>query len=300
MHASGMSRGELVLSRAVAAAKVQRSAALPRVSRAAAAEKRGPFAAKLSRRGAAARRSCALRCLASVTEEAPSEDTEEPVVVAEPKVLIDNLSDPMATILIIEFGDYLGELLDTIEALRNLGLNVNRAYLSEAKNSNSFYVTDRRSSEKILLSERLDEIKTCVLLNMIQYHPEAKSKVGLGQEYGKGRTGRGDEDENPFAPRKEPEIPTSIKIFAEARGSRSRLDIVTQDRAGVLGEIVRTLKDVSVNVISAEVDTVGLMAHDVFFLTYKGTALSAPMEELVKNALYYYLTLTEVETDESY
>jgi hypothetical protein len=42
------------------------------------------------------------------------------------------------------------------------------------------------------------------------------------------------------------------------------------------------------------------MAHDIFFLTYKGEALPEQMEELVKNALYYYLVLTEVETAESY
>ena len=33
-------------------------------------------------------------------------------------VMIDNLSDPMATIVVIEFGDYLGDMLDTVRASR--------------------------------------------------------------------------------------------------------------------------------------------------------------------------------------
>ena len=65
-----------------------------------------------------------------------------------PKVIIDNLSDPLATILEIEFGDKLGELVDTCEAIRNLGLDISRAEITE-DNQNRFYVTDHQSSEKI-------------------------------------------------------------------------------------------------------------------------------------------------------
>ena len=37
-----------------------------------------------------------------------------------PMVLIDNMSDPLATIITVGFGDLLGELLDTVSALWTL------------------------------------------------------------------------------------------------------------------------------------------------------------------------------------
>jgi hypothetical protein len=39
-----------------------------------------------------------------------------PAAVPEPVVKIDNESDPFATIVSIEYGDRLGELLDTVSA----------------------------------------------------------------------------------------------------------------------------------------------------------------------------------------
>ncbi|KAK3273348.1 hypothetical protein CYMTET_18400 [Cymbomonas tetramitiformis] len=238
------------------------------------------------------------------------------------KVLIDNLSDPLATILIIEFAGFLGELVDTVckyfcakhthtpvftpfrvfqmGALRNLGLDITRASLDTdgGGSQNCFYVTDSKTSEKITASERLEEIRNTVLSNMIQFHPEAEELIATGHKVS--QISRSNKERDPLAPRKDPPIPTSIKVFAESSGHRSRLDIVTTDRAGLLVDIVTTLKDISVNVISAEIDTVGMMAHDILFLTYQGRALSPPMEELVRNALYYYLAFSEVETDESY
>lgn len=73
-----------------------------------------------------------------------------------------------------------------------------------------------------------------------------------------------------------------------------------QDRPGVLVEIVRTLKDMSVNVISAEIDTIGNEVDDTFFVTYQGEALPPNMEILATNALQYHLGLFDVERDHSY
>ncbi|KAK3273350.1 hypothetical protein CYMTET_18400 [Cymbomonas tetramitiformis] len=231
---------------------------------------------------------------AAATEEGSARE------LPQPKVLIDNLSDPLATILIIEFAGFLGELVDTMGALRNLGLDITRASLDTdgGGSQNCFYVTDSKTSEKITASERLEEIRNTVLSNMIQFHPEAEELIATGHKVS--QISRSNKERDPLAPRKDPPIPTSIKVFAESSGHRSRLDIVTTDRAGLLVDIVTTLKDISVNVISAEIDTVGMMAHDILFLTYQGRALSPPMEELVRNALYYYLAFSEVETDESY
>lgn len=49
-----------------------------------------------------------------------------------------------------------------------------------------------------------------------------------------------------------------------------------------------------------QVDTEGAMAIDTFLVSYHGEPLNSSMELLVTNALQYYLSLTELEKDESY
>ena len=70
---------------------------------------------------------------------------------------------------------------------------------------------------------------------------------------------------------------TSVTITPHATGSRSVLRVRTADRAGVLTGIVGILKDLSVNVVAAEVDTIGDLVDDTFFVTYQGEALSDNM-----------------------
>ena len=74
----------------------------------------------------------------------------------------------------------------------------------------------------------------------------------------------------------------------------------SHELAGLLVDIVRTMKDLSLNVISAEIDTVGPKAFDIIYCTYQGAPLSPSMTELVQNALTYYLCRREVESAESY
>ncbi len=71
-------------------------------------------------------------------------------------------------------------------------------------------------------------------------------------------------------------------------------------RPGLLVDIVSVLKDINVNVVSAEIDTIGDEAKDELFVTYHGEPLNPPMVQLVTNALQYYLSLGEVEKEESY
>jgi UTP:GlnB (protein PII) uridylyltransferase len=79
-------------------------------------------------------------------------------------------------------------------------------------------------------------------------------------------------------------------------GSCSVLKIRTADRPGLLVDIVRVLKDVNLNVVSAEVDTVGTEAQDEFFLTYRVGMLEYT-ERTVQtlyfklNAIIYYIKL---------
>ena len=89
-----------------------------------------------------------------------------------PVVLIDNTADPLATVVTVSFGEVLGQLLDTCESLRRLGLNINRAEVTEGSPANTFYITDAATSEKITKSDVIESIRLTII-NMLAYHPEA-------------------------------------------------------------------------------------------------------------------------------
>lgn len=217
-----------------------------------------------------------------------------------PVVKIDNLSDAFATVVSVEFGDRLGELLDTITALKNLGLNISRAKLDqsnkEKKNRNVFYITDATTSEKILKSDRLEDIRMTIINNMLYYHPESAEALAAGSPAAQPER----DVTRPLGPRTRAVVQTTIEVEDAKNGSCSLLKVSTRDRPGLLVDIVRVLKDINVNVVSAEIDTLGRDVNDEFFVTYHGEALSAPMVQLVTNALQYYLSLAEIEKEESY
>lgn len=95
-------------------------------------------------------------------------------------------------------------------------------------------------------------------------------------------------------------VETKIKLDDGPGNRFTILKVQTADRPGLLVDMVGILKDVSVNVLSAEVDTVGKEADDTLLVSYHGEALNASMQQLVKNALQYYLSLAEIAKDESY
>ena len=216
-----------------------------------------------------------------------------------PKVIIDNLSDPLATILEIEFGDKLGELADTCEAIRNLGLDISRAEITES-NQNRFYVTDHQSSEKITASARLEDLRQTVLTTMCYYHPEAQEFVQQTARNSKPYEVADDAETEYVTPTKKKRqiVPTRITVTSVSNGTKSKLLIETTDRPGLLSEIVRVLKDLNLNVVQAEIDTIGAAAVDTMLCTYHGKALNDNMEQLVVNTLQYYLG--RLDRDESY
>ena len=95
-------------------------------------------------------------------------------------------------------------------------------------------------------------------------------------------------------------VKTAISLKNESGQPFTRMTVDTRDRPGLLVDIVRTLKDCSVNVLSAEVDTLGDLAKDEFIVSYHGAPLNRPMRLLVKNSLQYYLAMADVSADESY
>ena len=214
-----------------------------------------------------------------------------------PVVLIDNTADPLATVVTVSFGDVLGQLLDTCESLRRLGLNINRAEVTEGSPANTFYITDASTSEKIIKSDMIEQIRMTIITNMLKYHPEAAEFLVEGQHID--MPGDHEADEEILGARVQPKVKTQVEVTA-AGPARSKITITTTDRPGLLVDIVRTLKDLSLNVISAEIDTVGPKAFDIIYCTYKGERLNSSMEELVTNALTYYLCRREIESAESY
>lgn len=75
--------------------------------------------------------------------------------------------------------------------------------------------------------------------------------------------------------------------IAHANKTQCATTTITPDKhsPGLLVDVVSVLKDINVNVVSAEIDTVGGRAEDELFVTYHGEPLSGPMVQLVTNAL---------------
>jgi len=244
---------------------------------------------------ASARSLVASRAAAESTNGALATDDAKPIVK------MDNASDPFATIITITYGDKLGDLLDTIAALKNLGLNIQRANLAaptdtDPAQKNKFFVTESETDEKITKSARLEEIRLTILNIMMTYHPEAGDNLSLG--IGKRYTPSSRNITKPLGASQGNAIETQIDMSSDRRHTVMR--IRTADRPGLLVDIVHILKDISVNVLSAEVDTVGAEADDRLLVSYHGEPLNHSMEMLARNALQYYLSLAEVARDESY
>lgn len=234
-----------------------------------------------------------------ILSAATSDATSAAVSVPVPVVKIDNIHDPFATLVTVKFGEELGDLVDTIGALKNLDLNIKRAKLnpSDPTSKHKFYVTDAETSEKIVKSERLERIRFTILENLTRYHPECSQKLGVAHPVSLPETRDATE---PLGPRHRVVVDTTIDIEEHSSGCYTELFVKTDDRPGLLVDIVSVLKDLNVNVVSAEVDTVGTQAHDEFFITYHGEPLTSSMKKLVENCLQYYLSLQEVESEESY
>ncbi|GAV83679.1 hypothetical protein CFOL_v3_27125 [Cephalotus follicularis] len=197
-----------------------------------------------------------------------------------PKVIIDQDSDPDATVVEITFGDRLGALLDTMSALKNLGLNVVKAnvYLDSSGKHNKFAITKADTGRKVEDPELLEAIRLTIINNLLQYHPESSSQLAMGVAFG-------------VVPPKQQvdvDIATHISIYDDGP-DRSLLCVESADRPGLLVDLVKIVSDINIAVESGEFDTEGLLAKAKFHVSYKGKAMSKPLQQVLTNSLRYFL-----------
>ena len=213
------------------------------------------------------------------------QDSDE---VPTPVVIIDQDSDPDATVVEVTFGDRLGALLDTMNALKNLGLNVVKAnvYLDSSGKHNKFAITKADSGRKVEDPELLEAIRLTVINNLLEFHPESSSQLAMGAAFG-------------VLPPTEPiDVDIATHITIEDDGpDRSLLFIESADRPGLLVELVKIISDISVAVESGEFDTEGLLAKVKFHVSYRNKALIKPLQQVLANSLRYFLR--RPSTDES-
>ncbi|KAH9322067.1 hypothetical protein KI387_016706, partial [Taxus chinensis] len=198
-----------------------------------------------------------------------SVDADEGAVPT-PIVLIDQDSDPDATIVEVSFGDRLGGLIDTMKALRDLGLDVVKgSVLTEASVIRTkFFITCLPTGRKVENPEVLEQIRLTIINNLLKYHPESSERLALGEAFGI------------KPPMKKLDVDVATHIYIEDDGpKRSLLYLETADRPGLLMEVIKIMADTNVTVESAEIDTEGLVAKDKFHVSYQGAALRSSMAE---------------------
>ncbi|GJP71326.1 hypothetical protein CLOP_g8637 [Closterium sp. NIES-67] len=219
-------------------------------------------------------------------QPAVTTDAKEGEEVPVPVVVIDNHSEENATVVELEFGDRLGALMDTMAALRSLGLNVVKGRVTTIGNvaRNKFTIT--QEGGKVERAEMIEAIRGTIISNLLKYHPESGSQLAMGLTCD--------------SPPCNPGIPTRLSLTPLPDATGSKLRVEAADRPGLLMEIVDVLGGMSVSVTSAEIDTEGVVAKDVFTVSYHGGPLDEEMTTLTLNALNYTLSRPDIEAEESY
>lgn len=214
---------------------------------------------------------------APIVEDGSFQETD---AVPTPKVIIDQDTDPDATVVEITFGDRLGALLDTMSALKNLGLNVVKAnvYLDSSGKHNKFAITKASTGRKVEDPELLEAIRLTIINNLLEYHPESSAQLAMGATFGI----------EPPQQKVDVDIATRINV-SEDGPERSLLYVETVDRPGLLVDLVKIITDINVAVESGEFDTEGLLAKAKFHISYKGKAIIKPLQQVVANSLRYFL-----------
>lgn len=85
-------------------------------------------------------------------------------------------------------------------------------------------------------------------------------------------------------------VPTAISFDETSSDNCTLMEVVTQDRPGLLYEVGSALARLACNIDVALIDTEGQKAIDVFYLTSQGQKLPAQKQELLREVLQATLT----------
>ncbi|KNA13730.1 hypothetical protein SOVF_112770 [Spinacia oleracea] len=215
-----------------------------------------------------------------------SDDDSDPIPV--PVVLIDQDSDPVSTIVQLSFGDRLGALIDTMKALKVLGLDVSKGTVTTegAVKQTKLFITRLDSGRKVEDPDMLEQIRLTIIDNLLKYHPESSERLAMGEAFGV------------KAPVEKPDVDVATHIHIQEDGpKKSLLYIETADRPGLLMEVIKIMSEINVDVESAEIDTEGLVAKDKFHVSYRGAALNSSLSQVLVNCLRYYLRRPQTDED---
>lgn len=220
---------------------------------------------------------------ATAVEDGSYRETDS---IPTPKVIIDQDSDPNATVVEITFGNRLGALLDTMSALKNLGLNVVKAnvFLDSSGKHNKFAITRVDTGRKVEDPELLEAIRLTIINNLLEYHPESSSQLALGAAFGI----------EPPPQQVDVDIATRVNVYDDGP-DRSLLYVEAADRPGLLVDLVKMITDINIAVESGEFDTEGLLAKAKFHVSYRGKALIKPLQQVLANSLRYFLRRPSTE-----
>ncbi|GAA0139709.1 hypothetical protein LIER_01200 [Lithospermum erythrorhizon] len=214
--------------------------------------------------------------------------TSASLEVPVPVVIIDQDSDAEATVVQVSFGDRLGSLIDTMKALKDLGLDVVKGTVNTEGpvKETKFFITRLPSGRKVEDPDLLEMIRLTIINNLLKYHPESSERLAMGEVFGV------------KAPEKKVcvAIPTHIHVKDDGP-KRSLLCIETADRSGLLLEIIKIMADINIDVESAEIHTEGLVAKDKFHVSYGGQALKSSLSKVLVNCLRDYLRSLEPDED---
>ncbi|KAI5648433.1 hypothetical protein M9H77_34438 [Catharanthus roseus] len=229
-----------------------------------------------------------IHCTSLDGVEAVNSISLETDTVPMPIVLIDQDSDSEATIVEVSFGDRLGALIDTMKALKDLGLDVVKGTVNTEASvkQTKFFITHLSSGRKVEDPDLLERIRLTIINNLLKYHPESSEQLAMGEAFGI------------KAPAKKLDIDVATHIHVKEDGpTKSLLYIETADRSGLLLEIIKIMDDINIHVESAEIETEGLVAKDKFHVSYRGQALNSSMSQVLTNCLRYYLRRPETDED---
>ncbi|KAL3838188.1 hypothetical protein ACJIZ3_022779 [Penstemon smallii] len=111
---------------------------------------------------------------------------QESDYVPMPIVLIDQDSDPDATIVQLSFGDRLGALIDTMKSLKDLGLDVLKGSVTTENSvtKTKFHITGLGTGRKVEDPDLLERIRLTIINNLLMYHPESSERLAMGEAFG--------------------------------------------------------------------------------------------------------------------